>query len=72
MRERNRGVDRKKTIDPQLMTTWECAGILNVRRGHVKDMIEKGRLPVVRFGRRIGIDRKDVDRLIEESKEEIA
>lgn len=72
MSKRNQRMDQTKTIDPQLMTMNECAGMLNVSHWRVRDLIEKGRLPIVRLGRRVLIDRKDVDRLIEENKERFA
>jgi excisionase family DNA binding protein len=51
------------------LTLKETAAYLGVSVWTVRDLVWKGKLPVVRLTRRLHFDQRDVDRLIDEAKE---
>lgn len=53
----------------RLLTLEDAAAYLAVSVWTVRDLVWKGRLPVVRFTRRLHFDRRDLDRLIDQAKE---
>ena len=64
-------------IDGTLLTTAragvfaleEAAAYLALSTWTVRDLVWKGRLPVVRLTRRLHFDRRDLDRLIDHAKD---
>lgn len=54
---------------PRLMSLNEAADYLGVSYWHIRDLIDKGKLSKVQLGRRVLVDIRDADNLIEESKE---
>jgi excisionase family DNA binding protein len=55
----------------RLLGLKEAAAVLGVSTVSIRRLIWKGKLPVVRIVRRIQIDTRDLDRLIEQSKQRI-
>ncbi len=53
----------------RLLTLKEAAAVLGVSTASVRRLIWAGKLPAVRILRRIQIDTRDLDQLIEQSKE---
>lgn len=53
----------------RLLTLQETAAYLGVSPWTVRDLVWKGKLPVVRLTRRLHFDKRDVDRLIDISKD---
>jgi len=53
----------------RLLTLTEAAAALGVSTASIRRLVWSGRLPAVRILRRIQIDARDLDRLIEQSKE---
>jgi excisionase family DNA binding protein len=51
------------------LTLKETAAYLGVSPWTVRDLVWKGKLPVVRLTRRLLFDKRDVDRLIDVSKD---
>ena len=56
----------------RLLNLNEAAHYLSVSYWSVRTLINRGDLPAVRFGRRLLIDKKDLDDLIENHKEKLA
>ncbi len=52
----------------RLLTLEEAAGVLGVSSVTIRRLIWKGTLPAVRLTRRIQVDTRDLDRLIEQAK----
>ncbi len=63
---------RKHMDDPspkrRLVSVPEAAEYLGRSTGAVREMIYSGKLPCVRFDRRVSIDLRDLENLIEHSK----
>jgi excisionase family DNA binding protein len=53
----------------RLLTLKEAAALLGVSTASIRRLIGAGKLPAVRIQRRIQIDTRDLDRLIEHFKE---
>ncbi len=53
---------------PRLLTVEQAAEYLGRSAHSVRHLIRAGRLPVVRLDDRLYLDRKDLDRVIEEAK----
>jgi excisionase family DNA binding protein len=51
------------------LTLQQTAAYLGVSVWTVRDLVCKGKLPVVRLTRRLHFDLKDVDRLVDVSKD---
>ena len=49
----------------KLLTVPEAAEVLNVGEGYVRRLIFERRIPVVKVGRHVRIDARDVDDIIE-------
>jgi excisionase family DNA binding protein len=67
-----RRADRQSAAPDQarrLLTLEEAAAYLALSTWTVRDLVWKGRLPVVRLTRRLHFDRHDLDRLIEHAKD---
>lgn len=56
------------TVRPRLLTVEQAAVYLGRTEEGVRHLIASGRLAAVRLDRRVFIDVKDLDRLIQESK----
>lgn len=59
----------RQTNGPRLFSLKQAAAYLNVSYWTVRDLVFQGDLPSVRLGRRVLIDRHDLEALIEKSKE---
>ncbi len=55
----------------RLVTVSDAAAILGVSVATVRRLVWTGKLPVVRLTRRLLVDVRDLDRLIEASKERV-
>ena len=55
----------------RLIGLQEAARLLGLSVGSVRRLIWQGRLPVVRLTRRIQVDLRDVERLIEQAKDRL-
>jgi excisionase family DNA binding protein len=53
---------------PCLLTLNETAALLSVSVPSVRRLIAAGHLPCIRFNRRLLVDTKDLERLIERSR----
>jgi excisionase family DNA binding protein len=53
---------------PRLLTPKQAGEYIGRSESAVRQMIFKRQLPVVRIGRNVRIDRKDLDRLIDENR----
>jgi excisionase family DNA binding protein len=51
-----------------LLDVHAAARYLGVTEHSIRHQIRTGQLPLIRRGRRIFLDRKDLDRIIEQSK----
>ena len=58
----------KGKIRRETMTVPEAAKMLGISRGLAYEMARIGRLPTIRFGKRLVIPRRALERLLEESK----
>jgi excisionase family DNA binding protein len=56
------------TVAPRLLTVEQAAGYLGRSKEAVEHMVASGKIPTVRTDRRVFIDVRDMDRLIEDSK----
>ena len=59
----------RPTISPRLYSIKDAGKYLGRSEWSVRHLIWKGHLPVVRIDRRIHLDVKDMDTLIEQHKE---
>ena len=60
------GLPRYAAIDKRLcITVTEAAAMLGISRNHAYDMVKRGELPVVRFGKRILIPRIALEKRLE-------
>ena len=48
---------------PVVLTVTECAKYLRIARGHAYTMVNEGRIPSIRMGRRILIPRAALERM---------
>jgi excisionase family DNA binding protein len=55
--------------DRRLLTLQEAARLLGLSTHSVRRLIWQGRLPVIRLTRRIQVDVRDLERLIEQAKD---
>ncbi|WKZ34026.1 MAG: helix-turn-helix domain-containing protein [Thermodesulfobacteriota bacterium] len=55
-------------IKPRLLSIEQAAIYLGRTPGAVRELIYKGRLPMVKLDRRIHLDLNDLDRIIEQHK----
>ena len=53
----------------RLLTVREAAAILGTSTATVRRLVATGKLPVVRLTRRLQIDTRDLERLIEQGKD---
>lgn len=56
------------SIGKRLLSVPEAAEYLGRTAWGIRGLIDNGKIPVVRFDRRVQIDRHDLDLLIERSK----
>jgi excisionase family DNA binding protein len=49
----------------------EAAAMLSLSRWTIRAMIREGRLPAVRIGRRVLIERAELERLVEKGRQEV-
>lgn len=56
------------TVRPRLLGIHEAASLLSISSWTLREMIWRGDLPEVRIGRRVLIDTRDLDALVERSK----
>jgi excisionase family DNA binding protein len=54
---------------PRLLGLDDAAAYLGVKRGVVRDLIDTRKLPRIALCRRVLIDRRDLDTLIDRSRE---
>jgi predicted site-specific integrase-resolvase len=61
-------------INPRLLPLKDAANLLGLTLWALRERIWAGQIPVVRFpgGRKMYIDSKDIDQLVERNKETIA
>ena len=59
----------KETIAPLLLTKREAAHHLRVTERTIHNLIDRGLLPVVRFGSSVRIDRADLLEFIRQQRE---
>src|SRR5690348_15719611 len=57
------------TIQPALLTVKEAATYLGRTEQSVQHLVFERQIPVVRVGRRVHLDRKDLDAFIEKNKD---
>ena len=57
---------KPQTTGPRLLTVAQAAEYLGRTESAVRQLIHKRRLPVIRFDRKIRIDIRDLDHMIEE------
>jgi excisionase family DNA binding protein len=55
----------------RLMSLRQASSYLGISYWSVRSLIDRGDLPAVRFGRRLLIDKKDLDSLVEARKEKL-
>lgn len=53
-----------KDVEPLVATVDQAAKLLQISRGHCFQMVREGRIPSIRFGKRILISRKVLDDLL--------
>ena len=58
--------------DMRLISLREAGSYLGVSYWSVRSLIDRGDLPTVRLGRRLLIDKKDLDALVENHKERLS
>jgi excisionase family DNA binding protein len=70
-RTNNPGLSPKASLGQvrRLLTLKEAAVVLGVSPATIRRLIWSGRLPALRLTRRIQVDTRDIDRLIERTKE---
>lgn len=56
----------------QTVSVEEAARILGISRGLAYDLVHQGRMPVLRFGRRMVVPRRAIDRLLQEPETSLA
>jgi excisionase family DNA binding protein len=60
--------DHAEAVKPRLFTVEQAGSYLGRSKEAVQHMIASGKIPTVRIDRRVFIDVRDLDRLIEDSK----
>ena len=55
-------------LEKLTLTVDEAAQLLGIGRGLASSMIREGRLPHLRFGKRIVVPRKALERFLEETR----
>lgn len=61
-----RGMPRQATIDKRLcITVPEMAAMLGISRNFAYELVKQGKLPVVRFGKRVLIPRAALEKMLE-------
>jgi excisionase family DNA binding protein len=68
MRGTIRTMDESPIVSQRLLTLPEAAHYLGCTLWSVRELIWKGRLPYIRFGKRFQVDRKDLDDLVDREK----
>ena len=58
--------DRVGKIDRLTLTVEEAAHLLGISRGLAYEMARSGKLPVVRFGRRLLVSRRALERMLDQ------
>ncbi len=61
-------VIKEESITPRLLGLKSAAGYLSLSYWTVRELIWRGEIPSVRVGRRILVDREDLDAFIERNK----
>lgn len=61
--------DLLKPIERLTLTIPEAANALGISRGLAYEMARLGKLPTVRFGKRLVVPRRALERLLEEPEE---
>lgn len=63
----SRGLERYNAIDERYcMTVPEAAKKLGISRNFAYELVKKGQLPVIRFGKRLLIPKKALEKMLEE------
>ena len=58
-------MDGEKVIEPMTVPVWPDAGqLLGLGRNATYDAVARGEIPVLRFGRRILVPKKALERLV--------
>lgn len=57
-----------KSIEPRLLSQQEAASYLGISYWALRDLVFRRELPFVKIGRRVLIDRIDVDAYLDRSK----
>jgi len=60
--------DHSEAVRPRLLTVEQAGSYLGRSKEAVEHMIASAKIPTVRIDRRVFIDVRDLDRLIEDSK----
>ena len=55
----------------RLVSLRDAGSYLGISYWSIRSLVDRGDLPAVRFGRRLLIDKKDLDDLIENHKEKL-
>jgi excisionase family DNA binding protein len=63
-----RGSGVNATVSPRLLSVKQAAIYLDRTERAIRHLIYRGELPVIRKGRRLHLDRQELDRLIEKGK----
>jgi excisionase family DNA binding protein len=56
------------SIEPRLLSQQEAAGYLGISYWTIRDLVFRRELPFVRIGRRVLVDRVDLDAYLDRSK----
>jgi excisionase family DNA binding protein len=56
------------SIEPRLLSQQEAAGYLGISYWTLRDLVFRRELPFVKIGRRILVDRQDLDAYLDRSK----
>ena len=59
---------RPSVIEPRLLSQHEAAHYLGISYWTVRDLMFRRKLPFVKMGRRILVDRSDLDAYVDRSK----
>ena len=66
--DRTRDSKSREDVRPRLLSVRQAAAYLGISHWTVRELVWKGELPEVRLGRRLLLDLRDLDRLIEARK----
>jgi len=61
--------DVPKAVTPRLLSLIEAATLLGVSTASMRRLVSAGKLPVVRLTRRLLVDARDLERLIDQAKD---